>query len=150
MQQSCRRLSPCSPTNWPRIIFYTRTGSHFFKHFNIISCTGFKAFCFEHFTKASQLLYALFHFGLNAVCCTKQLVMRDNKVFCRIKYSFVNFACYIAVHNIKALNCNNFFPVKQYSVRFVCFHIGRVNFNNITFYTEISTVKHIIITGVLQ
>ena len=107
MKKSCRRLARGPAGNRSRIIFNSRAGSHLLKHFYIISCSGFKTLSFQHFTCSPQLFYPLFHFFLDSVGCTKELVMSCNEVLGWIENSFIKLTGNSTVHYIAALNMNN-------------------------------------------
>ena len=150
MQKCCRRFAGFPARNRPRIIFNSRTSSHFLEHFDIISSASFQPFGFEHFSLRTEFFNTLFHFFLNSISCTNQLFFRYDKVFCRIKNSFIKFASYITIQNIKSFYSDYLFPIKFNAVCFVSFHVRRINFYYITFYSKISSVQNIIISLILK
>ena len=76
--------------------------------------------------------------------------MRNDKVLRRIKNGLVKFFNRVAGDNIEPADTRYVFPVQFDFIRFVRFHVRRIDFKNVPADTEIPAVKHRVIPLVLE
>ena len=150
MQQGSRRLPGSSVSDGSGVIFYTGTVSHFCQHFQIVRSAGFKTFCFQKFTTVLQNCNPFFQFSAYSVSSRFQHFRGNHKVLGRINDSFVKFFDYFSGNSIKSSNTDYFFPIKLYTIRLIGFHVCRIHFDNVTPYSELSSIQNGIVSFILQ
>ena len=78
------------------------------------------------------------------------MVLRNDKILCRINRSLVKLFGELSAHHVKAADADDFFPVKLDSIGFVKFHVGRIDFYHVAFYAEGSPFQNHVVALVLD